>query len=250
MTRPATGEWFVQPPVTRRAPIRALAFPQAGGGCSTFAPLSAPLAGIIDLWTVNLPGRQARFLEPAWTDLPALVDRLADEAATLEDGRPYGIVGYCGGALLAYLLALELSRRGAPLPRRLVAVSFWAPHRIRTDPDLLESSSEEFWKRVTASGGTHRELAQDHQARRIFEPPLRADYQLIAGFVPDDNPPLDVPITVLAGVEDRLHPTAECARWSGYTNREFKQRTLPGGHWLLEESPLPLSEALAQELSR
>lgn len=249
MTGSAAEEWFVRLPAGD-ALIRALALPHAGGGCAAFAPLSAMLADTVEVWGANLPGRQARFLEPAWTDLPALIDRLADAAAALADSKPYGIVGYCNGALLAYLLTLELSRRDVAPPRRLVAVSFWAPHRIRVDPELLESSSEEFWRRITSFGGTHPRLARDRDARKIFEAPLRADYQLIASFTSTDNPALDTPITVLSGVDDDLHSATECAHWSEYTNREFRQRTLPGGHWLLEESPRSLAEAIRHELSR
>lgn len=249
MGRSAADDWFVRLPTAERAPVQAFAFPHAGGGCATFGSIAARLSARVDLWAVNLPGRQARFHEPAWTELDPLVTRLAEAFTEHHDGRPYGVIGYCGGALLGYLFAAELLRLGHPPPRRLVVISFGAPDRIRVDPALATAPSDEFWAEIKAFGGVPDALADDPGARAIFEPALRADHSLIAGYAGRPAVALEVPISVIWGRDDPMHDASTAGEWSRHTSHEPRVRAIDGGHWLLDESPDRLSDALATELA-
>jgi surfactin synthase thioesterase subunit len=92
---------------------RLLCLHHAGGNGAFYLGWAADLTETCEVWTVNLPGRRGRVLEPLITDLDTLVAELADAAEALLD-RPLAIFGHSMGALLAYEVARELRRRDAP----------------------------------------------------------------------------------------------------------------------------------------
>ncbi|MFT9821162.1 thioesterase II family protein, partial [Lysinibacillus sp. NPDC056185] len=85
----------------------------AGGAASAYRGWAAPLAGHgIEVWPVQLPGREARYGEPTTTDLPAVVTALTGLLREQVAGRPYALYGHSAGAMLAYGLALAASAAG------------------------------------------------------------------------------------------------------------------------------------------
>ena len=60
MTEPPMP-WFAPTVPRPAAQLTLVAFPQAGGGVATFTPHARLLPEWIEVRTLNLPGRQARF---------------------------------------------------------------------------------------------------------------------------------------------------------------------------------------------
>lgn len=242
-----TTPWFVNLPPRSPAPARLVAYPHAGAGCSAFAELAERLAGRVEIWAVDLPGRQSRFLEPVRTELPSLVSELADAFSPIADRGPYAMLGYCSGALLAYETVAELHRRQVPPPTRLIIVSFDVPARIAVPPGLPQLPSDEFWEAIVDYGGIPVGLT-DPDMREIFEPALRGDFALLAGFTEVTRATIDVPITAALGSSDPSLSADLLRDWSGHTTAGFRLRTVDGGHWLLEQAPATLADLAAEEL--
>jgi medium-chain acyl-[acyl-carrier-protein] hydrolase len=241
---PATDDWFV--PVARRpnATVVMLAFPQAGGGCSAFAEHSQAMPGWLELRTLNLPGRQARFGEALRTDLAGLVADLVADCAQCTG--PYLMYGYCSGALLAYLVSRGLSENGTPMPRRLVVGSYPAPHLITSTPiDAL--GSEQLWQALVDYRAVMPQLAQHAELRAVSEPVIRADLNLVSQYKHVPAPPLPVPITVLAGRTDDWAPAHDFGSWQRYTTHDIQAQLVPAGHWFMDENPLASAEVLIAE---
>ncbi|MER6830115.1 thioesterase domain-containing protein [Streptosporangium sp. NPDC000563] len=103
-----TAPWFVPVGERQGGRIRLYVFPNAGSGPASLTDLAGRFPDEVDVWSVNLPGRQARLAEPPVEDLDALVDVLARDL--LANARePYALFGYCSGALLAYLVCRRLT---------------------------------------------------------------------------------------------------------------------------------------------
>ncbi|MEV0754841.1 thioesterase domain-containing protein [Streptosporangium sp. NPDC050280] len=103
-----TAPWFVPVGERQGGRIRLYTFPNAGSGPASLTDLAGRFPDEVDVWSVNLPGRQARLAEPPVEDLDALVDVLARDL--LANARePYALFGYCSGALLAYLVCRRLT---------------------------------------------------------------------------------------------------------------------------------------------
>jgi surfactin synthase thioesterase subunit len=243
-------DWFVRLPAGGEAPVQMFAFPHVGAGCSAFVDCARRLSGTLDVWSVNLPGRQARFLEPPRTRLDPLVEELADEFLPFLDERPYAVVGYCSGSLLAYLFTRALRERGIRQPDHLVLASFEPPHRVRGDiSQLLSLEGEEFWRQIHVLGGVSDALAANLQARDVIEPAVRADFTLISQYRHCPAKPLDVPITVVAGQADEILEPQILKEWRSYTTADFSLESLPCGHWLLDEAPDLLATVIRRALA-
>ncbi|MFE8944792.1 thioesterase II family protein [Streptomyces sp. NPDC007856] len=235
--------WFVPLVDDPDRPVRVFAFPQAGGGCATFGDCASRLNDRIAVYGLNLPGRQARFGEPPRTDLDSLVDDLVVGLGPLLD-RPYVLLGYCSGAALAFRTALALRAAGQPTPLGLLALSFSAPQHTEPDTDLHTLPSELFWSHIVASGGFSEQLSAQPEFREIFEPALRADYELLAGYRYTPEPPLDTPITVMVGKQDHgLHPAAVLG-WGAQTTATCTVHMVDGDHWLLDSAPDDIARAV------
>jgi medium-chain acyl-[acyl-carrier-protein] hydrolase len=245
--------WFLPLATANRHAPRVLCLPHAGGGSTTFAEVAESLAPDAAVLALNLPGRQARFAEPPRGDLAPLIAEIADQLAAAERQGglpPYLLFGYCSGALLAFLLARALRERGASAPLALVAASYAAPDLVQVRTDLHTLPADDFWSEILSYGGVPATLLAQPDLREIFEPALRADYELLAGHVHADAPPFAFPITVVRGTRDPVNPSQALAGWSRHTTAAFRVETLPGGHWLLADQAPQVAALLRRELDK
>ena len=224
--------WFV-PMTDEERPLRVVAFPHAGAGCGAFAECATRLDTSIALYGLNLPGRQARFTEPPETDLTALTTVLVDELAALT-GQPYVLFGYCSGALLAYCVLRAALAADLPPPRSFVVGAYPAPHLARPDPELHLAPADELWAQALETGGFSSVLVAQPAFREVFEPALRADYELLGGFRYVAGSPLPIPIVGVIGRHDPLLSDALVRPWARHTDRRFRVETLEADHWLLD----------------
>lgn len=200
----------------------------------------------LNLETLSLPGRQARFREPLRTNLDTLTEELVESCAKRDV--PYVFFGYCTGALLAYCVARGLHAQGAILPRRIIIGSFKAPH-LATQQPLSQLDSEELWKFMIDHEAIPPQLADRLEFRVIAEPVLRADMALINGYRHSPAPSLPVPISVIIGERDPWITHEDASSWSSYTIQGLNISHLPTGHWFMEEQPMIAAETLAAEAS-
>jgi medium-chain acyl-[acyl-carrier-protein] hydrolase len=236
------AEWFVPLADGTTGDTHVAAIPQAGGGCATFAPIADLLAPQVTVWGANLPGRQARFLEPPCTDLDVLLDRLAADYPAPR-GRTV-LFGYCSGALLAFLLARRLRARGGPHPAALVVASYPAPDVAQPPRTLHEAESDRFWPEILALGGVPAPVAGQPDFREIFEVGLRADYALLADYVFVEEPPLPIPVIAVHGTDDPMLRGERVDGWSRHTAGPFRSVATPGDHWILDNALDGVAEVL------
>lgn len=238
--------WFLPLERGARGAARLYAFPHAGSGPSSMGALARRLGGDVEVWSVNLPGRQSRLAEPPRTDLAALVAILADDLGERSAG-PFALFGYCSGALLAYLVARALAGAGRA-PRHLFVASFAAPDVALLARRLHRLPSDRFWERLPVDGGLAPELAAREDLRPVFEPALRGDFALLAGYRHAAGAPLAVPITVLAGRDDTSLTRGSVLGWRRQTTHPLVVRDLATSHWLLEEAPGDVAGVIAGSL--
>ena len=150
--------------------------------------------------------------------------------------------GYCGGALLAYLLA-----RAEP-PDHLLVGSFAAPDVALVPRRLHRLTHEDFWDVVLAQGGVPPELAGS-ELRDVFEDALRADFELYAGYFHIAAEPLDVPITVLAGRADTGLGLGALLGWRRQSTRPVELCRLDTGHWMVDEDPRLVADQITRCLA-
>jgi surfactin synthase thioesterase subunit len=242
----ADRDWFV--PLSEAAGEVLLAFPHAGAGCAQLAELARLVTPEIQVWSANLPGRQARLAEPPRTGLDALVTELAAAAVTVLADRPYQMFGYCAGTLTALLVARALRDHGVP-PRRLIVASAEAPDIAWRPRRLANHPSDRLWELLAEQGGVPPAMAADERMRSVAEPAVRADFAMIARYRLRPDLPLASPIIVCHGRDDGIRRGALLG-WRRQSTAPAQLRELPGGHWLLDESCAELAKVILAEDGR
>lgn len=243
-----SGSWWTVPIRRPNAELQLYCLPHAGGGASMFVPLAALLPEAIQLRAVLLPGREARFREPAHDRMGSLVGALAD-ALTPEPAERYALFGHSMGALVAFELARELRRRGRPLPEALIVSGRRAPDLVLDERPLHLLPDQAFIAEIQARyGGIPQLILDEPELMALFLPTLKADFAVFEThrFVPE--PPLDCALAFYGGDSDPQSAPAASAGWTGLVSGPTSRRLFPGGHFYLTEQRGALARALAEDL--
>lgn len=97
--------------------------------------------------------------------------------------------------------------------------------------------------------GTPAEVLNHQDLMQIVMPLLRADFELIQTYTYTHEPPLNIPLTAIGGLEDEISREA-LEGWRAQTTRAFSVRMLSGDHFYLTTNQQFLLSLLTQELSR
>ncbi|MBS1198356.1 MAG: Thioesterase [Proteobacteria bacterium] len=214
-------------------PVSLYCFPYAGGNAWSYRPLAACCPPALTVTGIELPGRGRRSREALCTSLEALADDcFAQLRPALVTGR-YALFGHSMGALLAYLCTLRIRQAGLPLPEALILCGQAAPGlRQKTTRHLLPRS--EFIQMLHTLGGCPPKILQDDDLLDYFEPILRADFQAIETWQPNQQEEaLPVSMLVLRGTDEDL-PIENAMAWSRLTTGSFECRSLDGDHFFIQ----------------
>jgi surfactin synthase thioesterase subunit len=230
--------WLIREP-DPAARARLFCLPVSGVGASVFGRWPVRLDGI-EVCPVQLPGRENRVREPAYTDMRELA---TDAAKALEPylDRPYALFGHCYGARLSYALAVAFRANGAPEPVRLFVSSCLAPHRGgyfgggRAGPFTPETTDEEFFAELRHGCAARGEPEPPEALMAISVRVLRADTAVTCGYSPDgpEGPPLRV--TAITWSDDTHVQPSDMPEWKEYgtvrhvplTGDDFTHRAAP-----------------------
>ena len=232
-----------------RARLRLLCFPYAGGGALVYRNWAAEMPEEIDVLPVQLPGRERRMREPAFTRVAPLVEAAGQGLVRYLD-RPFAFFGHSMGALVGYEVAQWLRRERGLEPVRLLVSARRAP-QLPPDPDEdYKLPDPELIERLREINGTPAEVLEHPELMELMLPLLRADFELNDTYEPSDHPVLDCPVTAYGGLEDEESPKNELEAWSETTRGLFRLRMFPGDHFYLNQHRSRLIQAITEDLLR
>ena len=212
---------------------RIVCIPPAGGGASFFHPWAADVPPGIELWAVQLPGREDRLGDPPLTDLLLAARRVAAALQWLVD-RPYVLFGHSMGALVGYEAARILAAQRTPGPAHLFASGCTPPDRHVPNDQPLSSEQQvvDELRRI----GFSSDALEDPETRAVVIPAIQHDLRMFYSYAHRPGPELSCPITVLVGAEDPHVPAADSPGWSRLTSASVETGVLPGDHYYLLDS--------------
>lgn len=234
----------------RARPDRALrlwCFPHAGGGVSAFRGWPACLPASIEVWSVELPGRDTRIAVPPFTSMSPLVEAIVEAIGPLLD-RPSALFGHSLGALLAFEVARALRSRGGAPPLALFVSGCRAPQLGDRRRRVHRLPREAFLEAVRELSGTPDEVLSSPELVELLLPMLRADFTVSETYRYVDLEPLQVPLIACCGAEDREVSAAEMAAWHKQTTAGFRLRLFAGGHFFVRTALAPLLAAISEDL--
>jgi surfactin synthase thioesterase subunit len=194
---------------------------------------SAELPPEVELCSVELPGREARFRERPIASIPDIVGSLEPALQPLLD-LPYVFFGHSMGAILAIETTRALAARGATLPSQLFVSARRPPHVPAHEPPMNGLSDAEFVAEIHGRyGAIPAAVMNQPDVLELVLPALRADIAALEMHRPAQRSPLAVPITAFGGADDALTPRAHLEAWRSETSSTFRVRVFPGGHFYL-----------------
>jgi medium-chain acyl-[acyl-carrier-protein] hydrolase len=242
------GTWFQCRKPNPGGQLRLLCFPYAGGGVSVFRVWPDRLPSEIEVWAIQLPGRDGRLREPIPADIQTLAGALADGLGPLMD-RPFACFGHSMGALLAFEFARELRRRRQIGPTHLFASARRAPQLPRNETPLHALPEQQFIEILRQRyNGIPAAILAEPELLQLFMPMLRADFKMIELYQYRAEAPLDCPITAFGGAQDSLALPDDLAAWQAQSSGAFRMQLFPGGHFYLQEALLQLLAAVQREV--
>ncbi|HEX7942505.1 MAG TPA: alpha/beta fold hydrolase, partial [Gemmatimonadaceae bacterium] len=222
--------------------------PYAGGGASTYRGWPAHLPADIEVAAVQLPGREERLREPAFTSASELCTQLARVLAPYLD-RPFALFGHSMGGLVAFELTRRLRTIEGLSPVRLFVSAHCGPRKAYCLPPVTGMPDRELLQLIRRLGGTRDEVLQDGDVMRLMLPLLRADLMICETYKYVAAEPLDCPISAFGGIFDEVVRRADVLAWAAETAGGFQARMFPGGHFFLDEVKPRLLQAITDDLA-
>jgi medium-chain acyl-[acyl-carrier-protein] hydrolase len=237
--------WIFSRKPEPKARLRLFCFPYAGAGPSIFRNWPEGVPADVEVCPIQLPGRGSRLMEPAFVQLPPLVDALAIALAPVLD-QPFAFFGHSLGALVSFELARRIRRQYGVHPARMFVSAARAPQLPHRGASIHNLPEREFIAELRRLNGTPGAVLDHKELMEIMLPLLRADFALYENYQYSLEPPLNCPISAFGGMQDRRVSESDLEAWRAQTSSCFSLQMFAGDHFFLNQ-PL-LVEAVSQEL--
>jgi len=234
MTDTTMASWLVRrQPQAHSVQARLFCFSYAGGGASAYRLWGAGLPSELEVCAVQLPGREGRYREPAYTRIEQIVAALLP-ALRPHLNLPFAFFGHSMGAVVASELTTALAASGGPAPQHLFVSSRRGPGIPDPDAPLSKLSDAAFVVELNRRyGGIPAEVMRDAEMMSLLLPSLRADIGALENYVAAPQMRLSVPLSVFGGSDDSRVPRAHLEAWRQVAAGEFRMRLFTGDHFYI-----------------
>lgn len=240
--------WLVRRP--GKAPdMRVFCFSYAGGSAVGFMDWQPLVRPGVEICAVQLPGRGARFHEPAYTDLALLVADLAKAIQPLDD-LPSAFFGHSLGGLIAFELARHVRERQGAQPQHLFVSGCAAPQFRPRSKRLHELDDEHLLKELHEYNGTPPEVLAQRELMELVLPTVRADFALAENYCYTAGARLSIPMTVFAGMRDDHGTPEEVSGWSVETSGRCDIEWFEGDHFFIHQQRAAVIDSINARLAQ
>ena len=241
-------KWFFCLKPKPLASMRLFCFPFGGGGASVFHSWPDAMGDEIEVRALQLPGREGRFNEPREKDLSKLIMDIVRALEAYQD-KPFAILGYSLGSLLAFEVSRELRRQNLQIPVHLYMAAYGAPQSPPSHPPISPLGDTEFIEKVEYYYEPGGEAWNNLELREFLLPLLKDDITLAESYVYREDAPLNCPIDVFAGDSDRATPVETTHCWSEQTINELNHHLFEGGHFFLDNMANEMQSLVSHSLN-
>ena len=225
--------------------IRLVCFPWSGAGASAYRFLATALPAPVELYSVQLPGREERFRDLPLRRMHEVVAHVLPHVAPLRD-RPLHFFGHSLGALIAYETAVALRDTTACEPEGLIVSGHVAPHRADRRRFAHSTASDaEFAAHIVQLGGTPSAIVQDAETFRMLLYSVRTDYEVLETYRPTVAAPLGCRLQPCAGTRDPLVTPEGMGAWQDQGRAAQPTHWFGGDHFYLTATPAELAGQVA-----
>ncbi|WP_190201851.1 thioesterase II family protein [Streptomyces djakartensis] len=223
-------------PARGQGRLRLFCFPYAGSGTRAFRGWAEELPDDVEVYGIQLPGRDDRLAERPMDDVSAVLDELVPALEPYVDG-PFAFFGHSMGALLCWETARSARSAYGVLPSHVFVSGCQPPpligDRTRSGDAAPVLGDAELIERMRTLGGTPEEVLQDAGLMSVVLPAFRGDSTMLARYRYAPGEPLPCPLTVFGGDRDARAAPEELVGWAELVKEAPDVCVLPGGHFFL-----------------
>jgi len=241
-----SGKWFLNKSPATHECLRIFAFPYAGGGATVYKNWEAAFPDFVGLYPVQLPGRENRFEENLFQDIPSLISAVSDAISPVLD-IPFILFGHSLGAKIAFELARELRRKWGISPCCLIVSGSRAPNIPEPKP-ISHLPDRTFLKELGRFSGICDAVLQNKELMEMYLPLLRADFIMEETYVFSEDLPLECPVIAFGGTEDSETKLDELAAWADHTAAWFSLEMIKGDHFFIQKKKAQLLVSINKDL--
>jgi len=106
----------------------------------------------------------------------------------------------------------------------------------------------EFIEELLRLNGTRDSVLENAELMQLLIPILRADFAVFETYVYTQEPPLECPITVFGGLQDKEVGLQELEGWRSHTTASYDLQMFTGDHFFIQSEQPLLLQTLAQNL--
>jgi len=239
-----SNPWLINVAPNPQAKCRLFCFHYAGGGASVFRRWANKLPDSIELFAIQMPGREERFAEPP---VENLVTMTAESVNAIRSylNKPFALFGHSLGGRVAYEVAYALLGDGLS-PQHLIISATRAPEFPR-ETNIYQLPDKQFIEAISKNNGIPDVILQDDDMMQLLLPRIRADYRVIGTMPvldPNQQIKLNCPIATLGGQNDSLVNAKHLAAWRYYTNKPFSEFQLSGDHFFINSKQHDVLEVI------
>jgi medium-chain acyl-[acyl-carrier-protein] hydrolase len=241
--------WISCPQPNPKAHLRLFCFPCAGGTTSTYSQWANKLPKDVEVCLVHLPGRGKRLAESPYTSFLPLIQTLASVLQPYLN-IPFTFFGHSMGATLSFEIARKLRQEYNLSPVHLFACCSPAPQKPILRPFIHKMPEAEFLAELCHRyNAIPQEILQNEELLQLFLPCLKADFTMLETYTYTSQMPLDCPISVFGGLQDKAIRADSLEAWREQTCSSFNLQMFPGDHFFLKDPQSLFLLSLSQYLS-
>lgn len=245
-----SNPWIICPKPNPLSRLRLFCFPCAGGLPGVFIPWSDVLPAEIEVCAIQLPGRGRRINEESFTRLKPLIEALMPAFEGYLD-KPFVFLGHSMGAVLAFEIIRRLRQQGRSLPLHLFACCCPAPQKPIVKPSICKLPEAAFIAELCHRYNAIPDyIREDKEMMQLFLPSLRSDFILIENYCYEEDRPIDLPISVFGGLDDRAITKEDLDLWRTQTTNSFSLEMFPGDHFFINNARSNFLSILSQKLEK
>jgi medium-chain acyl-[acyl-carrier-protein] hydrolase len=224
-------------------------FSYAGGGAYLYRAWGSRLPPDIDLYAIQLPGREDRIREEPVRSLNETIMTVSGDLISILDG-PFAIFGHSLGALIGAEVALTLELERGLRPEHVFVSGCRGLPAIELNRQPVHNlPDDELLDHVRQLNGTREELLADDTIRALVLRLIRADYAIFDQYTYTGHRMLSCPVTVFGGEADPTTAPATLAAWSAVTTGPTKVHMLHGDHFFMHSAQDKLLVLLQEALT-
>ncbi|WP_343673875.1 alpha/beta fold hydrolase [Chitinophaga sp.] len=215
----------------------------AGGNCYSYQFLTPYLAAF-DVVATELPGRGRRIKESLIHDFDAAAMDLYRQVSNSVQHTPFLIYGHSMGAYLA-LRVVNLLERAGKYPHALIVSGNAGPGLEKPDKVMrYQLDRPAFIEVLKELGGMPEELLENELLFEIFEPVLRADFEITERNRIAEEAAVHAPLFALMG--SRENDVADIDNWARFTKGRFERAVLKGDHFFIRNHAQRMADIITR----